>query len=443
MDTRTLGRLLVAFLLLAGIHAVAANGYQISSSDATTVPERTVDFQGNAYTLDTLIRADAGDSISIDVSAPDAIYRVYMYNSDEQIVDSQRGDGSGSFTFDLTGYAPGSYMLTVYENGDYKALQPVLVKGYEVSTTAPSQVDADDTFQVDIDVTKTDADDDPPIVEAIIANDDTDHTVTATQSGDSYTASVDAAQLSTGEYTLYGVVRRTETVFGQEELVAMTSGQSVQIGADPTPTPTSPPPTSTPTETPTTTPATPTTTPDQPTPTTTPATPTVTPSTPTATPSSPTSTITSTPDTPTDSPATSTPTATPTSTPSLPDAGSPPPSDPPSSGGQTAPSETTSTPTTTSATPTATGSTPTATPTTSSPTTTTESSSPATVTESRRQPTNTRTETPESVVTPNQSATSSPTGTQPTDATGPGFTFIHLLIVLCGALVIVHRRTSR
>lgn len=232
MDSRPVP-VLVGLLLVASLvpPAIAA-GYEISASDTTSVPERTVDLEGQSFTIDSMIRASRGDSASLDVRAPDERYELYLYDSDRSIVASERGEGDESFSFDLTGYEPGTYVVTTYHDGNYEAIQPVLVSGYDVSADAPSSVSSGESVDVTLDVSATAASSDPANVTVIVARGGTTHEVEASGSDGEYTATVDSGELDAGEYTVYGVVQSDEEAFGHEELVGLSDGQSLTVEAD-------------------------------------------------------------------------------------------------------------------------------------------------------------------------------------------------------------------
>ncbi|MFC7197235.1 hypothetical protein ACFQL4_25660 [Halosimplex aquaticum] len=203
---------MIAITVLAAVPSslAAADGYQIRSSDADSMPERTVEFQDSTFTIDSLITADPGDEIGVDVSAPDEVYRVYVYNSEEQIVASKRGNGSQSFSFDLSGYEPGSYPIAAYHDGDYEAVQPLVVEGYDVSVDAPSSVTHGESATIEIEVEQTAASSSPAHVRAVIANDEEHLVVNASESGGTYVATFDGDELSTGSTPSTGP-RRTPT----------------------------------------------------------------------------------------------------------------------------------------------------------------------------------------------------------------------------------------
>lgn len=234
MDSRPASILgvLVIVCVIASAAAVAQSGYAISSTESTSVPERTFDLQGESHTVDSRISVAPGAAVSVDVAAPDEVYRVYLYNGDQQIVDRQRGDGDGSFTFDLSGYEPGSYAITAHsrETDQHEAVMPVLVEGYDVTVDGPSSVSADESFDVTITMSEGAASGDPASVSAVLASDGDEHTVTASGGDGEYTASVAAEDLDAGEYNVYGVVQGTDEAFDRDELLGLAEGSSLTVG---------------------------------------------------------------------------------------------------------------------------------------------------------------------------------------------------------------------
>lgn len=223
---------LVVLCIVASGLAIAAGGYSLSSPDATSTPERSFTVQDREFTVDSSVTADPGDQISIDVSAPDESYRVYVYNADRETVAQSRHEGDATVSFDLSNYAPGSYVIAANSNaeGETMAVLPLLVRGYDVSATAPDDVTADESFEVSIDVTQTGASEAPATVSAVFVDETSEHTVEAAGSGGSYTATVDASDLSTGEYTVYATAQGNEQVFeGEEELLGLEAAGTVTV----------------------------------------------------------------------------------------------------------------------------------------------------------------------------------------------------------------------
>lgn len=222
---------IVIVSVAASAAVVAQSDYSISSADSSPVPERSIDFQGDSHTVDSHVSVAPGDELTVDVSAPDEVYRVYLYNGDERIADSQRGTGSDSFTFDLSEYDPGSYAITTHsrETDRHEAIMPVLVEGYDVSADAPGSVGGEESFDVSISVSEAAASDAPNTVSAVFANDGDSHTVEASGGDGEYTATVDANDLDAGEYTVYGTVQGTNQAFDQDELLGIGEGGSVTV----------------------------------------------------------------------------------------------------------------------------------------------------------------------------------------------------------------------
>lgn len=224
---------LVALVVLLGLSAAlaAASGYEVSSSGAIDVPERTVEVQQQSHTIDSLIRAEAGDQVTVSVDAPEEVYRLHIRNSDERIEASQRGDGSATFTYDLTGYEPGSYAVSPYADGVYRDVLPLLVSGYDVGVDAPASVAANNQLEVTLAVTRTDdaVAPEPAKVQVVLANEGETRTIEAFPSGSGYVATVDASALDAGTYSLYGIAQGTEEASGRQELLGQSDGRSVTI----------------------------------------------------------------------------------------------------------------------------------------------------------------------------------------------------------------------
>lgn len=242
--------------------ALAAANFEIASEDSESVPERPFEFQGTTYQLDSVIPATANDTVNISVSGPDDDYRVVIYNSKEQIVNSRPGTGDEDFTFNLLQYEIGTYAIAVYQDGDIEAIEPLVVEGYNVSIETPEQFAADEDASLQIDVERTEADDSPHKVTAVLSADGTEVLVTAEGSDGEYTADIEAGTLEGGDYTVYGLAQGELEAFGRNQILGMSDRVSLTVqNATTTPTPTAEPtamtgqtPESTPTQTRTPTP---------------------------------------------------------------------------------------------------------------------------------------------------------------------------------------------
>lgn len=209
--------------------ATATSHFQISADDSQSVPERSFDFRNTTYRVDSVIVANSGDEINVSVTGPDDAYRVYIYNSEEQLVDSRATVGNDTFTFDLTGYEAGSYAVTVYQAGDYEAFEPLVVEGYDVSVDTSERTATDRNLSVSVSVERNGSDNDPAAVRAVVSSGERDVVVNATGSDGKYTATVEAGSLEAGNYTVYGVVQGEKRVFGRNEILGMSDPVSLSV----------------------------------------------------------------------------------------------------------------------------------------------------------------------------------------------------------------------
>lgn len=210
--------------------ATAASHFQITSEDSQPVPEDSVEFRNTTYQLNSVILADPGDEINVSVRGPDDAYRVYVYNSDEQLVDSRAAIGNDTFTFDLAEYEQGSYTITVYQAGDYEAFEPLVVEGYDVSVDTSERTGTDRNLSIDIGVEQSGTDEDPAAVKAVVSSGERDVVVVnATGSDGEYTATVEAGALEAGNYTVYGVVQGEKQVFSRNEILGVSDPVSLSV----------------------------------------------------------------------------------------------------------------------------------------------------------------------------------------------------------------------
>lgn len=316
------GSLALAAVLLIGLLGTPAgsvDGYDLSIDGAVDIPDRQVTWNGTTFTIEAVKRANAGDRIRISTSAPAGTsYNVYLVDRQERIVEATSGNGSAQLTMDLYALDPGSYAVAIYKN-EPKAVFPVVVRGYTVNLSAPTQAEAGQDRTITISLDQVDsAASLPHQVVVHLWNDSLERTVTASkQSGLTYEATLPLSELDPGSYAITSVVEADRKAFGRNAVIGINEPRPIEI-VTPTPTPS---PTPSPTPTPTTSnggngqagsTATQPSTSTSPTPTPTPSTTTRTPSTPSPSPSTTTDTTTPV----TDTAGNATPSATPTRSPS-------------------------------------------------------------------------------------------------------------------------------
>jgi hypothetical protein len=157
---------------------------------------------------------------------------VYVYNNEEQILAQQRGAGGDeTFTFDLSGYEPGSYAVVTYHDGDYTAIQPVVVSGYDVTMDAPGSVASDEQFTITADVTPTAVNGAPDAVRITLVTGGNTITVQATKNGNGYTATVDASTLDETTYEVYALAQSDTEAFGRYEVLGFSDSRSLSVTA--------------------------------------------------------------------------------------------------------------------------------------------------------------------------------------------------------------------
>lgn len=199
-------------------------GYTITSEESMQFPPRSFAFQSQEYTVSKVAQLDVGGSLTVRARTPsDDPYRILLYNTDRQIVTAQRGAGDETFTFDFTEYDPGSYMLTLYQDGDYLAFHPVLIRGYAVGQP---QIDAEDgSMRVAAGIDQLgDRAGGFTNVSVVVANES--HTFfeqDAEQAGETYEATAPTDSLDPGTYHVYVGVRGMEKSFGRDELLGFSS----------------------------------------------------------------------------------------------------------------------------------------------------------------------------------------------------------------------------
>lgn len=240
--TLVLVTLIVGSVVLLGVVSpvAAADEYQITIDGSIDTPTRQVTFESNTYQVSAVAKADEGESIEVDVTdpAPDDDYNVFLYNSDRQIVDAE-GQFSGNETgiqFDTSGLESGSYTFVVEADGIEEAVHPLVIKGYEVSVTAPSSADPGDDVEVNVDVSVINPDEVNETndrVEVVIAGETQDISQDASGSDGQYSVTMDTDSLDAGTYDVYATVRNDSiTVSGRAAIFGISDAKSLDLTSD-------------------------------------------------------------------------------------------------------------------------------------------------------------------------------------------------------------------
>ena len=233
---------ILAALLLVGTAGAGAlkyqpSGYFLSSPGEVEIPARNLTVDGEEYTVRAFGRVDPGDTVRVDVEAPEnAEYSVYLYDREFRIERTDSMDGPGRATFSTDGLSPGSYLAAVYEGGVVD-VYPVVVRGYDVAVEAPESADGE--FTATVTVADGALARDPPQVQVVLGDDDRSVRVDADRVSDGeYRATLPTDRFEPGTYALYGVVRgENETAGGDRVILGVSDRHEVGLEAAPTATP--------------------------------------------------------------------------------------------------------------------------------------------------------------------------------------------------------------
>lgn len=236
-----LGILLALVLFGMPIGALQTAGYDVTVSPNTDIEATNVDFEGTTYEVSTIGNVPVGTEFTASTAAPDdETYDLYMYNSDEQIVDTASNlQGDDTATFDTSGFDPGTYVVAIRgSDGSFHDITPVVVDGYQLDSEIPTTVTAEESFNVTVAVdqivpSKTEIQQ----VDVVFVRGDTSQQYELTNTGESVyerTISLDAVD----EYSVYVVVRGPNTVDGEYEVTGISTTTSLTVESAETPTPT-------------------------------------------------------------------------------------------------------------------------------------------------------------------------------------------------------------
>jgi hypothetical protein len=232
---------LVVVVALAGIPgALGARAYGLDSPNAVDVPDQTVRGAGEFLTVREIARVQRGDTFEVQATAPDdAAYEVELVNMYGTVVDvSERTlRGDESTTFETDGIPAGSYVAVLRHQGTPKAVLPVVVAGYEVSTAVTDTAEAGTEVTVSADVTAAQNAPNRERVEVIVVDRSTKEMVvrkTMTADREGYSATIQLEE--PGEYGLCVNVRGERSVRGFDELLGFGDAHTLSVTAPASPT---------------------------------------------------------------------------------------------------------------------------------------------------------------------------------------------------------------
>lgn len=220
-----------------GFGVVAADEtYELTVSDAVETPSEPVTFEGDSYDIDAFAVREPGESLTVDVTAPEETdFRVDFYNADRQVETWITGEGSETVVFDESAtneLDPGTYSLVLNAEANTQTIHPIVISGYDVSMSPPDEVTTNETVDLSVSVTPTELDNDPAAVEVVVWNDDRTERIDASGSDGTYSASLDFEDFDTGEYNVHAAAQGDDDYQGEQELLGLSDGHTIEVVAD-------------------------------------------------------------------------------------------------------------------------------------------------------------------------------------------------------------------
>lgn len=249
---------------VAGVSAELSDEHSIDIEGSMDIPDQTIEIENGEATISEVGKEETGSSlgVSTDVSENET----YSIKIIERVGDTNRilrnefirGGGDADTEFDLSAKdfdKPGTYIVSIVKNKETKAVEPFIVKGYSVDQQA-SDVTKGTNMSVKIELSEAnDQADSPQAVNVTLTGNGESQSTVAQEVGElQYRATFETDSLPTGEYQVYSGVENGDSIYGYDELIGLSSSETVEVQSQSTDTPT---PTPTATETSTPTPTTP------------------------------------------------------------------------------------------------------------------------------------------------------------------------------------------
>ncbi|MEZ3163927.1 hypothetical protein [Halorubrum miltondacostae] len=205
--------------------ATASEHYSVTSAGSVDVPDRTVTLGGQEFNIESVGHVTPGETVEATTEAPEEKeYILYLYDNQVTRVDFSRMTGNDSASFPTDGLEPGTYVLVVRADREFKTIHPVVVAGYEPTVDTPGAVTPSESFTVEIDPDAEKYEDAPDMDSITVVRTEDGEAVeeveaTPVEGSDNYEAELTAPDEE-------GDVRLLTSVFG-EESIAYTSEQEI------------------------------------------------------------------------------------------------------------------------------------------------------------------------------------------------------------------------
>lgn len=233
LSAAVLGSVLVLSLVAVSFSppASAEGEYAITIEDSIDTPTRNVEVQGATYEVPAIAKANEGDSMDVNIQAPvaDQFYRVYLFNSDQQIVKGGFGEGNKTVEFELSNLTAGTYVFVVQEQGANQVVHPLVIKGYETSIEAPKSAVSGGDIRVNVAVERLETNITYERIEVVLTGQGQQVRTTAVRKDGTHTATINTQNLTPGSYNVYANVRGEQIVLDEQVIFGVSDTQTLRI----------------------------------------------------------------------------------------------------------------------------------------------------------------------------------------------------------------------
>lgn len=233
-EKKLLFALICVFAVLTSVGVVAADEYGVTSDQTIDVVDRTVQQGGSTFEITAVSQVDPSEQLEVSVDAPaETDFRMYLYDENQTIRRGYEGTGPTEFTIPVADHGAstaGTYAFVVQSDGVNEAAHPLVVRGYTVTSTPPRSATRGTEITIDGEFTQVRGETFEQI-DVVVAAADTDEQIVteARVDGETFTADVSSAELDTGSYDVYAVVRGPDTVLDEREILGLSTPQTLEI----------------------------------------------------------------------------------------------------------------------------------------------------------------------------------------------------------------------
>lgn len=239
---------IVATALALTVFSGVAAGYSLTpsgSQDTVEVSDRQIDSEYGSATISSASSISAGESVAVEigVGSDELNPNLQIRDQENAILRLRRNVSDGSVeSFDSSVFTPsgqsettaGTYLISLWSEGEAVAAHPVVVQGYDISVSTPESVEQGDTATITADLSERQLpkNSDLKTVEIAVGNENVEIEEEMTPSDDEgeYSIDIDTSDLDVQSYGVYVAVRgEAETEVGENELLAISEAPDLSV----------------------------------------------------------------------------------------------------------------------------------------------------------------------------------------------------------------------